>query len=375
MRSSRLIGAAFATLASLIFTNAYPAEMTSAQVKQADALAQALEKSCLDNAALKGAPDALTRAMGQWISSPEVCGCEVRNLRQVLTPAVLAMKQEEQKDFFVHFSLTKGAECIVPAIKTNLSASCEGVFGSILQSVPAEDLKKKLQSHGFANADAFLARTCGCFRHSLSEITTEAWVDSSVSAYNAYLERKRTGDQSIQAPASPFDGIASKCVVPLTSPSNTPAAKPTQGEAGRAVVMHDVPAGWEIKPLTERQANEGIVLSLHSQALGASLIMSTPKRRDGADSAGFAAARRSALAGKVQNPRLSDITSLKINGKAAWRFEVAGSIEGYAVTYLATVAENADSMNMVLAWTSQAKYEAQRDALTRTSDNIAAPPR
>ncbi len=374
MRLLPLFGGAVVLLVSLTLPNVSAAEMTSAQLKEVDATVQALEKACLANTALKDSQDAVLRNMGQWISSPEVCGCQARNLRQALTPAVLSMGQEEKKDFFLRFSLTKGAECTVPAIKTNMSASCEDVFGSLLKSVPAEDLNKKLQSHGFVNAEAYLSQTCGCIRHSLSEITTDAWVQGSVSAYNNYRERMRTGDQSIKAPATPFDGVIKQCLVSLTTPLYPPALLAKRSDANQSTAMRDVPAGWETKPLTERQSKGGIVLSLYSQTLDASLIMSVAKRTDYPDSAAFAASRRTALASKMQNPHFSEITSLKINGKAAWRFEATGDIGGIAVTYLTTIVENANSMNMVLLWTSPANYATQREALVNTSDNVAAPP-
>ncbi|HEY8023050.1 MAG TPA: hypothetical protein VIF60_00690 [Burkholderiaceae bacterium] len=371
MRFSTVAGVAFALFVSLAISNANAQELSSAQIKEADTLVQAVEKSCLANTAMKGAPDALTRAMGEWISTAEVCGCQARNLREMLTPAVLAMGAEERKDFLVNFSLTKGAECTVPAIKKNFSESCESVFASTLQSVPPEELKTKLQSHGYVNADAYLSQTCGCLRNLLGQITTQAWVEGSVAQYNAYLERKRTGDQSIKAPETPFDGVARKCVKSLAQPLYPPAIKPMQTVKDQTIAKYEVPAGWENKPVTDKQAKTGIVLSLFSKSLGSSLLMSVAKREQYPDSAAFAVARRSALANAIKDAHQSDITSLKIYGKPAWRYEVAGNTEGYAMTYLVTIVENAGTLNLVLIWTTSANYPTQREALINTSDNMA----
>ena len=177
-------------------------------------MVQGVAQACTQNPLLASKDEAI-RMMGQWGSTPDVCACQGKMLRSVLTPDVLALKGDDQREFFLKFALTKNAECLVPAFKVQFSATCENFFAVAFKSMPLEKVSATLQSRGYADLDAYLASTCSCLRPAVQKISTKDWVDGSVAAYNAYLERKRTGNQSLPTPKSAFDQVIEKCAVPL----------------------------------------------------------------------------------------------------------------------------------------------------------------
>lgn len=71
-----------------------------------------------------------------------------------------------------------------------------------------------MKSRRYTDLDAYLGATCSCMCPVLQNISTKEWIDGSLAGFNAYLERKRTGNQSSPNPKTAFDRVVEACAVP-----------------------------------------------------------------------------------------------------------------------------------------------------------------
>ncbi len=169
-------------------------------------MANQVEQICLSSAASQSQKNEALRMMISWAADPKVCACQRELVKAETTPDILAMSQEDQRDFYGKMAVTKGAECSVPIIKQKFAASCEQFFGVFVNERPrSPEFQKRLDSLGDPDGTSFVAKMCGCMVPALQKISTKDWVDSSMAQYNAYLERRRSGNNAIATPPGAFD--------------------------------------------------------------------------------------------------------------------------------------------------------------------------
>lgn len=118
-----------------------------------------------------------------------------------------------------------------------------------------------------------------------------------------------------------------------------------------------LPEGWERKPLTEVMANSGGSVYASHLSNGASVLVSVATKLYGVDMMAYVASRRSNQEARLLNPQSTEIARLEINGRQAFRFEVAGYVQGgVKITYQQTVIESKEQLVLVNAWTKTLDY-------------------
>ncbi len=201
-----------------------PAQLTKVQADQVDALVHQVEQACLNNTAWQTQKNESVRMVMKWASDPRVCSCQSTAFRTATTPAVFKMNTDDQREFYKNIALTKGAECSVPVIKEKIAESCEQFLGlAVNGQAPSPEMQKRMDSLGIADVDTYVAKVCGCLKPGLQKISTKEWVDSSMAAYNAYLERKRTGNNTITAPPTPIENMMNTCFSQIQAESKAAA--------------------------------------------------------------------------------------------------------------------------------------------------------
>ncbi len=144
--------------------------------------------------------------------------------------------------------------------------------------------------------------------------------------------------------------------------SNTQTYVPSPSEAAPTPtnVKLNLPPGFEEKSLTVAQRQTGFVtLSLNRTAdVGVSVAID---RHEGiSDVLTYTTSRRAIQLSRLQDATASDVTTVNITGRKAYRFETNGKINGVRIAYVVTVVEGSTQLVIVSAWTSAANLSAQR---------------
>ncbi|MFB9240198.1 hypothetical protein IV454_22995 [Massilia antarctica] len=196
--------------------------LSLAQSRAVDDMVQGVVRACAQNPQLASNNEAI-RMMTQWATTPEICACQGQSLRDALTPDVLALSRDDQRDFMLKIAVTKAAECGVPIFKAKFSAGCDDFFAAVFKDMPVEKITSVLKSRGYTDLDAYIGATCSCMRPVLQNMSTKEWVDGSLAGFNAYLERRRTGNPSLPAPKNAFDRVKDTCTVPPANKGEKPS--------------------------------------------------------------------------------------------------------------------------------------------------------
>lgn len=139
------------------------------------------------------------------------------------------------------------------------------------------------------------------------------------------------------------------------------APKPS---ADAAKVDLKLPEGWERKSLTETMVSGGASVFAVNKASDTAVLLSVARREGVTDLMAYAMSRRANQESKLLNPQSTEITRLDMNGRLAFRFEVAGySKGGLKVTFLYTIIEGTEQLAVVNAWTKSIDYPQQKEAL------------
>lgn len=139
------------------------------------------------------------------------------------------------------------------------------------------------------------------------------------------------------------------------------APKPS---ADAAKVDLNLPEGWERKPLTEAMANTGGSVFASNKTTDTSVLLSVARREGVTDLMAYAMSKRAGQENRLLNPQSSEITRLDINGRQAFRFEVAGYVKGgLKVTYLMTIIEGSEQLALVNTWAKSIDYPQHKELL------------
>lgn len=150
--------------------------------------------------------------------------------------------------------------------------------------------------------------------------------------------------------------------------ANSVAPQPSPEAAKVDLVL---PAGWARKPLTEVMANNGGSVYASHPGNGASVLVSVATKQDGVDMMAYVASRRSNQEARLLNPQSTEITRLEINGRQAFRFEVAGYVQGgIKITYQHTVIEGKAQLVLVNAWTKTLDYPEHKAMLEGLATDV-----
>ena len=115
--------------------------------------------------------------------------------------------------------------------------------------------------------------------------------------------------------------------------------------------------GWSEKPMTASMVNGGGSLWAMNPTLDTGLLLSAAKREGVVDLMAYAASRRSNQETRLLNPLSTEISTLEINGRLAFQFEVAGYIKGgVKITYLYTIIEASDQLVVLASWSKSIDY-------------------
>ena len=77
----------------------------------------------------------------------------------------------------------------------------------------------------------------------------------------------------------------------------------------------------------------------------------------------YASTRKADQAGRLTNPKESEISEIEVNRKKAFRFDVTGEYKGQKYTYLITIIEGETEIAHLNAWTNARNFEQQRGTL------------
>ena len=144
-----------------------------------------------------------------------------------------------------------------------------------------------------------------------------------------------------------------------------------KASAEAAKVGLNLPADWEQKPLTEVMVKGGGSVYATTKGADAAVLVSVANREGVTDLMAYVTARRAALEGSLLNPASTEVTRLEINGRHAYRFEVAGSRRGgMKVTYLSTIIEGGQQIGVVNAWTKSSDYAKHKPVFETLASNI-----
>lgn len=139
------------------------------------------------------------------------------------------------------------------------------------------------------------------------------------------------------------------------------APKPSADAAKVDLIL---PEGWERKPLTEAMANGGGSLFASNKATDTSVFLSVARREGVTDLMAYAMSKRANQENMLLNPQSTEIIRLDINGRLAFRFEVAGYLKGgLKVTYLMTIIEGAEQLALVNIWSKSIDFPQQKELL------------
>jgi hypothetical protein len=125
-----------------------------------------------------------------------------------------------------------------------------------------------------------------------------------------------------------------------------------------------LPEGWERRPLTEAMANSGTSVFAVNKTSDTAVLLSVASREGVTDLMAYSMSRRAIQESKLLNPQSTEITRLDINGRLAFRFEVAGYTKGgLKVTFLYTIVEGVGKLVVVNTWAKSIDYPQQKGAL------------
>lgn len=180
---------------SLLCLSAFAAEknLTAEQLKQANQLADSVEKECLAGSPVPENADPMIKKTLEWARDPENCRCVAERIHQAITPRVFGFNAEQFRQYLRPISFKASLECGAPVVKQRFASSCEELAGM-------------LGGKGARLLD------CDCLRSSINEISDQEWIDSSLAQYNAYLEEKKTGKPRVKPTSGPVDSLLEKCI-------------------------------------------------------------------------------------------------------------------------------------------------------------------
>lgn len=138
-----------------------------------------------------------------------------------------------------------------------------------------------------------------------------------------------------------------------------------------AKVDLNLPEGWERKPLTQSMVNGGGSVYASHNAMDTAVLLSVAYRKGVTDLMAYAISRRAAMEKKLLNAQSTEITRLDINGRQAFRFEVAGYVQGgVKLTYLYTIIEGTEQFAVVNAWAKSINYTQRKESLEELASKL-----
>lgn len=98
-----------------------------------------------------------------------------------------------------------------------------------------------------------------------------------------------------------------------------------------------------------------------NRTIDAGLLLSSVERKGITDLYEFAKSRRANQADRLGEYQFSDIVQLQLNGRNAFRFEVAGTLKtGARLKYMMTIIEGKDEIALLNTWASPTNFDQNR---------------
>jgi hypothetical protein len=136
----------------------------------------------------------------------------------------------------------------------------------------------------------------------------------------------------------------------------TPAPEPVTAAVN---VTLDLPAGFEAKQLTDEQRRVGAVAMSVNRAADVGVTLWVENHAGVADVLALAKSRRGIQMSRLQDPIPSEVSTIQVGGRNAYRWEMGGTINGIHGVYVVTIIEGPEELVTVSAWTSAANYQSQ----------------
>lgn len=110
-------------------------------------------------------------------------------------------------------------------------------------------------------------------------------------------------------------------------------------------------------------------------SIDAGLLLSAGQRDDNADMLKLSKARQAALVAALEDSRHSEIETIQVNGRPAWRYEVFGKrlherASGIDLAYVVTLIDEGTEMVEIKVFSNKESFTARHDDLAKIANNI-----
>ena len=212
----------------------------------------------------------------------------------------------------------------------------------------------------------------GSVMNSVSDSVTGAEGNNCVGPSAKVGDRIRMSDGRIGSVKS-LSGTSTRCTSPELPIRAllTQLEEPGKPEQLSTKLSLSLPGGWDSRPFTEQMSKSETIIYAVNRTIDAGAILTTSKREGITDLLEFTNSRKANQMGRLTQAVQTDVESIDIGGRHAFRFLVTGATRnGTKITYMVTIIEGQTEIAMLNSWTSAANFENQRPALELLAQNI-----
>ena len=137
----------------------------------------------------------------------------------------------------------------------------------------------------------------------------------------------------------------------------------------------DIPEEFQAKPITEFQRYNGRLIFAESKTKrNKGIVISGRKKEPTSDALGVANATEKLQIAALVEGKSSNAEQLVINGANAWRFEVAGKLQGMFgrhITYIFTVLDGDSEIVVVMVYIETSDFEEEKLSIRKLADGVS----
>jgi ribosomal protein L32 len=131
-----------------------------------------------------------------------------------------------------------------------------------------------------------------------------------------------------------------------------------------------MPPGWTKS--TQAAGSVGMLKGIN-KTIDAGFLLEVAQRDGITDTMAYAITLRANQVGRLANATPSEIVTMEVGGRKAYRFTVAGELKSKGamdITYQTTVIEGASEIAVVNVWTGSANFELRHEAMAQLAVNV-----
>lgn len=141
----------------------------------------------------------------------------------------------------------------------------------------------------------------------------------------------------------------------LTAVTPSPTSPAVSSIPGIENLKLDLPAGFERRAPTDVSNLDFAI----NRTADVGVVLSAEDHRAVTDVQAFVISHRASQMSRLDDAVPSEVSTIEVGDRKAYRFEVHGTLKGLHIVYLETIIEGTDQLVLVNAWTSAANFETQ----------------